>query len=277
MLLDEITITHPTNGDLTISRRLSEEAGGLLLDTVDADPPKRRLYTQDLDYTVGGLVIPGRTTERTVRITGWVIGDTRQHAAWMRRRLSTWCADTGRQPLTLRWAPDTDPELGVMELTVHAAESPVTYTTEDALVLAFTVEFVAVDPVAYFVEPAQVRTVTVAEPAWIAGESDTDLWPEITVYGPTSGTTTGFTLTNTVTGKTLGLTGLSLTSGETITIVTRPGREEILEDGVNRMANRTTGSRFWPLVPDMSRVELAVTGGSGVVAEFTWRRGRLNW
>lgn len=276
MLIDSITIVHPRLGDLVVAARLTGDAG-FLLDKVKADPPARRLHTQDVAHMVGGIVVPGRAETRTVAVTGFIVAADRRAVNELRARLAAHCADAGTDPLVLRWEVLRDDTPVEVELFAHAAETPATFETEDGMTLAFTVEFVAPDPVAYVSGEASMLEVAAGASGVAWTDSDVPVWPTFTVYGPASGTTTAVTLTNTTTGLALALTGLTFTAGETITITTRPGYEEILEGGVNRMAQRTPGSRFWPLTAGESTVAFAATGGSGVRVEVVWRDGRVSW
>ena len=92
---------------------------------------------------------------------------------------------------------------------------------------------------------------------------DVDAWPEWTINGPFS----SVTITNNTTGKTIALT-VSVASGETVTIDTRPGRKTVKRnDGTNLYPYLSAASFLWPLIPGSNSVVIA-----GVAITLNYKR-----
>ena len=86
---------------------------------------------------------------------------------------------------------------------------------------------------------------------------DVEAWPIWTIEGPTSG---GIELQNVTTGRTLILSSLVLTTGQTLTIDTRPLYKTIKrEDGSNQMGNGFSGS-LWPMAKGDNEITTSVAG-----------------
>lgn len=100
----------------------------------------------------------------------------------------------------------------------------------------------------------------------ITNSGDVDAWPVWTVMGPGS----GISLQNLTTGYTL-LLNATLSSGESVTIDTRPGVKAVTKsDGTNLYPNLSATSSLWPLQRGVNSVQVSM-GGSTSVTSVTMR------
>lgn len=113
------------------------------------------------------------------------------------------------------------------------------------------------DPPSFFPSPPLRLTASeIAVDTTVDNQGDDDMWPVWTIYGPGAGAT----LRNLTTGKVLSLPDITLGSGESITIDTRPGKKTILRsDGANMFSSITVTSALWPLVEGTNAIRLEMT------------------
>lgn len=84
-----------------------------------------------------------------------------------------------------------------------------------------------------------------------------DAWPVWEIDGPA----TNPKVENLLTGKKIQLT-LTLLTGETLVIDTRPGVKTIKVGGMNKFSTASADSSLWPLVPGTQTIKMTVTGAS---------------
>lgn len=112
--------------------------------------------------------------------------------------------------------------------------------------------------------PLRLASSEVFTDATVTNTGDVETWPVWTITGPGS----GIILRNLTTGKFLSLGALALSSGQVVTIDTRPGRKTItLNDSTNLFGYRTADSSLWPLArgANVIRIEMAsATAASSV-------------
>jgi len=118
-------------------------------------------------------------------------------------------------------------------------------------------------------------TADVGDDLSVINVGDFDAYPVWTITGPAS----AITLTNTTTGKRLALTagtGLSVLSGELLTIDTRPASQRTAlpitdADGLSYFDRLTAGSALWWLVPGQNHFEIEASGTDGTTEiELSW-------
>lgn len=276
MLVDEVTLVPASGPELVLSTTPSFDGGvrvGAVLDRAEIGAPGRTLDRQELLYRHGDQATPGLWGAREVRLSGTLIGADRGEVNTLAAQLTAALSVDSLDRVTVRYEPIDGLTL---ELACYADEQPVTSEALDGGRREFDVRLVADDPIAYVVGAPAEAGFGVASPTMVANTGDVEVWPEIELAGPSSGVCTAVTLTNSTTGMALELTGLSFDAGDTISIVTAPGREEISQDGVNLMAKRTVTSRFWGLRPGANGLQVAWTGGTGT-ATATWRPGWVGY
>ena len=92
---------------------------------------------------------------------------------------------------------------------------------------------------------------------------DVDTWPVWTIRGPAE----DITLRNVTTGKYLTL-NVSLLTGESVVIDTRPGRKSVTHSsGANLFRNLSSLSSMWPLLPGANAVRVEMTGSTPEVSQ----------
>lgn len=276
MLLDAITITAPdATTSVTITRTPGFDAGartGYLLDTVEIGPAAPRIDRTPLLYTLGEHVVTAPEGARPVRISGQIIAGSRAAVNGLRAQLLAVCRHHSGGPVTVRYTPAGD------ELELECVVENVEVPTASGAALSFTLDLLAPHPVAYLVDGTETEPLgSSGSPTTVENMGDTVSWPAFVITGPSSGTCTGIVVGNATTGETLTLTGLTLGNGDTIEIVTRPGYEEIAQDGENLMAKRSDGAWFWSLPPGESQVYLAATGGTGTAGTISWTPGWVGY
>ena len=125
------------------------------------------------------------------------------------------------------------------------------------------------DPRIYANSATTVAATTGGATAVNAGNAPT--YPTFTFEGPDSGGPIT-SLTVDINGRELVLEDISLSTGQTLTIVTTPGEERIQRSGgVSYIGKRAAGSQFPYLEPGTNTVKYAATGGTPATRNCTFR------
>jgi phage-related protein len=96
-------------------------------------------------------------------------------------------------------------------------------------------------------------------PTPIGNDGDVESWPIWTITGPGS----GIVITNLETSEVMDLTGLTLLSGEYVTIDSREGvRTVVKNNGMNLYSYLTPNSTIWPLYVGNNTVRVDMSGTS---------------
>lgn len=268
MNVQTVTLTNAVGASVTLGAvsYTSGHAVGYTLTKADLSPAPRAPRQQALPLVGGGVVTPGRPGIRVVTLEGQVLARTRTEANELRAALAAVVADQGDAGyVTIGYTPQAT----ALTLT-GTLDGTAEFDTGRGTTVGYRLRFVCPDPLAY---SATVRTVTAAGSPGTSFTvlGDASSWPIITAT-VASGTVTAITIGNSTTGLSVQLTGLSLTTGKAITIVTRPGYEQVTVDGANGMGKRAANSRWVSFVPGVNKFYATVTGGTATVTA-TWQDG----
>lgn len=120
--------------------------------------------------------------------------------------------------------------------------------------------FTTADAGAFFpIFPLSLSGSEVFAEASITNGGDTYAWPTITITGPGSDPV----VRNVTTGKLLDLTGVTLSSGESIEINTAPGFKTVIKnDGTNLFPSLTTDSSLWRIERGTNTLRVEMGGST---------------
>lgn len=262
MSTQTVTLTDYTGRTVTLGSvtYTGGHAHGYTLDSADLSPAPRAPRQQALPLVGGGVVTPGRPGIRVVELAGTIVGRTATEANQLQAALAAIVADQGDSGFTsIRYTPDAT----LLELSGTLDGTARFEAQKGANLVRYSLRFVCPDPLAY---STTTRSVTAAGSPGTTFTvlGDANVWPTLTAV-VASGTVTAITIGNSATGLSVQLTGLSLTTGKTITITTRPGYEAITVDGANGMSKRGTNSRWIYFRPGTNGFYATVTGGTATV------------
>lgn len=151
---------------------------------------------------------------------------------------------------------------------VFRAQDPYWYDTVDIVRVVATGGSVGFFPLL----PVHLSAGAVGAVSIIENDGDVEAYPVWTVQGPG----TGVTIENQTTGDILDMPALSLTSGQVLTIDTRPRIKAVMrEDGTNLRAQLTNASSLWPLVEGDNEVVVSVGGSTSATSSVV--RFRRRW
>jgi hypothetical protein len=122
--------------------------------------------------------------------------------------------------------------------------------------------------------PMHLSTGAIGAVIQINNDGDAPAWPVWTIAGPG----TGITITNQTTGAVLSMPSLTLSSGQTLTIDTRPGRKSVTRnDGTNLYGSvNWATSTMGALVDGLNSIVVAVgSSTSATLASVSYRRRYL--
>jgi len=115
--------------------------------------------------------------------------------------------------------------------------------------------------------PLRLSTSEIAVSVTITNAGDVETWPVWTITGPGS----SINLVNQTSGLALTFSGLTLATGETLVIDSRPGQKTILKnDGTNLWPYVTATSSLWPLLRNTNVVRLEMSGVVTSVSSLTY-------
>jgi phage-related protein len=120
--------------------------------------------------------------------------------------------------------------------------------------------------------PLRLTASQIAVDTTVTNSGDTDAWPVWTIVGPGS----GIVLRNLTTGELLLFNTLSLGTGESVVIDTRPGRKTVTkQDGSNSFPDLDVSSSLWALRTGTTSVRLemsaALAGVSSLAVNYRQR------
>jgi hypothetical protein len=269
MIVSSVTLTTGTRtvtlGQLSFT---DGNAHGYTLERADFSPAPRRPRRQELPLVGGGVVTPGRPGIRMVELEGSVIGRSPSEANALAASLAACVADQGDTGFTsITYAPQ-----GAARTLTGTLDGEIKLeATRNPCVVGYSLAFACPDPVAYSTASREI-VASAAPGTGFTMPGDATVWPDLTIVA--TGSVTSFRVGNSVTGQFVQLDGLTLTTGKTVTVTTRPGYEAVLVDGVNGMGKRNANSRWFNFVPGTNRLYVTVLGGTGsLVSTATFRDG----
>lgn len=124
-------------------------------------------------------------------------------------------------------------------------------------------------PTFFPIFPLRLTSSQIAVDATVLNDGDVQTWPWFTIQGPGS----SITLQNITTGKFITFNTLSLTSGQSVVVDTRPGAKTVtLTTANDTFYDLSDFSSLWPLVVGNNAVRLtmsgAITGASKLTMNF---------
>lgn len=262
MMLDTITIRPPSFADVVLGVLATDTAGLPYGYTLDAgsriSPGPLRVWREELEFSTGGLVVPGRRGPRTVELNGRVIGRDDDETNELARLLAEACSDHGPALVELAYTVE-----GVARVLEGTVDGELTFARDGGW-LTYQVAFVCPDPVAH-AETVTTVTLSGAPGATCSNTGNAEVWPlyEVTV---TSGAPTGIKVGCTTTGRYVELAGLTTTTGDVLTIDTTPGSQRVELNGVSARSKMTALSRMHSLPAGDSQAYVTVTAGTGAVS-----------
>jgi hypothetical protein len=269
MIISTVTLT---TGSLTVTlgevTYTAGNAHGYTLDKSDLSPAPRQVRQQALPLVGGGVVTPGRPGIRVVELEGLVLGRTPAEANELAAALAACVADQGDAGYTVISYTPRDVEL---ELTATLDGQVRFDGGKNSCAIRYQMRLVCPDPLAY---SATIRDVTATTTPGTSFSvlGDATVWPDVQIVA--TGSATSVRVGNSTSGQFIQLDDLTLTAGNTVTIRTRPGYEQVLVNGTNGMAKRNAASRWFNFAPGENKFFATVLGGGGTVeVTATWRDG----
>lgn len=113
--------------------------------------------------------------------------------------------------------------------------------------------------------PLRLSSSEIVVDTTITNDGSVETWPTWTIYGPGS----GVVLRNLTTGKNLLMTTVTLSTGQYITVDTRPDYKTVRrDDGTNMWSVVDFGSALWSLNRGANRIRLEMTGTTPLVSRL---------
>ena len=270
MLLNTVTLVAPDGASVTLGWQPPGDLD-FLLDVADVGGIEHTADVRDRPTEAGAYDFRTRAGARQVRLAGRIVGSSPAHTRQLARKLSHVAARVGVSDhlVRIRWDRDGSQVEASGRLVGRAEfgpddEAPNLWETFDLI-------FTCPDPLAYATGETVVALTPL--PGTLTSNAGAQVWPTVTVAGPTSGTTTELTVGNQTVGRRLELSGLTLSYGSVVEVVCAPGREFVTVDGVPALDRLSVASRFFPVRSGDQRLYVTVLGGSGLTAEARYRTG----
>lgn len=262
MILRTVTLASQL-GSVTIGEPTYAAGGnvvGFTLSDIELAASPHRLTRESYQVAPGGMVAQSPVEPREVTISGALWATSAAEANALRSELVLACMGD----VVVRYAPEGEDR----ELT-GLLDGGVEFQQAGGYCMRFRLRLVCANPIAYAANTTTAAVGGTAGP--LVNDGDGEVWPDLAI-SVSSGTLTALTITNSRTARALRLSGLSAAAGSTITIVQRPGYEEVLVGSVSSMNRLETTSRFWSLLPGSNSITVTATGAS-VTTQASYRSG----
>lgn len=114
--------------------------------------------------------------------------------------------------------------------------------------------------------PLRLSSSEIVVDTTITNDGSVETWPTWNIYGPGS----AVALRNLTTGKNLLMTTVTLSTGQSIQVDTRPDYKTVQrDDGTNMWSSVDFGSSLWPLARGVNRIRLEMTGTTPLVSRLS--------